>query len=201
MSETRLTPDEIERARRSANADLHPDHIGDSENLCGPFPCACAGCEHNRLIIALCDAADRAETLEADCEVERMRLAACMTAALGNTRDAVEHRITRENPYWSAAYGDVCRAVDAEIALREERDALAASLDRPPQGWQPIETAPKDGTTLLGYDSSRTYEPEEGLGAVEFMRWIDGAWRDPSTYSMRPTHWQPLPPAPSGETA
>lgn len=105
MSETTLTTDEIERARRSAKAELHPDHIGDSENLCGPFPCACAGCEHNRLIIALCDAAARAEALESEKEADWN----------GQAR-------------WQGYLNDLRDARQATTKAQAERDTLAAQL-------------------------------------------------------------------------
>ena len=64
-------------------------------------------------------------------------------------------------------------------------------------GWQPIETAPKDGTNIL-IISAKAYSPEAAEG------WWDGRWW---TYYSRPekfvvpgpthmvevTHWQPLP--------
>ena len=61
-------------------------------------------------------AADR--QLEDELETERMRLAACMAAALGNTERTVAERIARDHPYWSASYKAVCDAVDREMALR-----------------------------------------------------------------------------------
>ena len=78
------------------------------------------------------------------------------------------------------------------------QEALVALLREHDQGWRDIESAPKDGTTLIGFDASREYEPEEGLGAVEFMRFLDGSWLDPCTHTMKPTHWMPLPPPPGG---
>jgi hypothetical protein len=54
------------------------------------------------------------ETLEG----ERLRLAACGVAAMQNTPALVADRIGPEHPYYSASYGDVCRAVDREMALR-----------------------------------------------------------------------------------
>ncbi len=67
---------------------------------------------------------------EIELERERMRLAACMSAALGNTPDAVAQRIGPEHPYWSASYGDMCKAVDREIELRAEVSRLREALDR-----------------------------------------------------------------------
>lgn len=61
-------------------------------------------------------------------ERERMRLAACGVAALGNTVESVNQRIGRDNPYWSASYRETCAAVDREMALRSSVTALEARL-------------------------------------------------------------------------
>jgi hypothetical protein len=60
------------------------------------------------------------EALREELEVERMRLAACSTAALGNTPEAATQRIAPSHRYYSASYADVCQIVDAEMRLREE---------------------------------------------------------------------------------
>jgi hypothetical protein len=57
--------------------------------------------------------------LERDLETARMQLAACATAALQNTAESIAQRIGPDNPYYSAAYMDVCSAVDREVYLRE----------------------------------------------------------------------------------
>lgn len=49
--------------------------------------------------------------LRAELEIERMRLAACSTAALGYNDPPLE----RESPYWSASLGDIMR-LRAELA-------------------------------------------------------------------------------------
>jgi len=71
---------------------------------------------------------DRARFLRAEVEQLQMRLAACGVAAMCNTPETVAQRITRDNPYWSASYGDACGAVDREMLLRgqlaEAREAL-----------------------------------------------------------------------------
>jgi len=62
-----------------------------------------------------------------------------------------------------------------------------------PEGWQPIETAPKDGTTILGWDTIEHV----------LLFWHDGAWRENALADnpIPPTHWMPLPapPAPASQ--
>lgn len=79
-----------------------------------------------------------------------------------------------------------------------------------PQGWQPIETAPKDGTQILVWEAGDVSVVAwerikncngwqcfgDGRRAVEYMSdfgtdYLEAGW---------PTHWMPLPPAP-GEIA
>lgn len=58
--------------------------------------------------------------------------------------------------------------------------------------WQPIETAPRDGTEILLY--SETY----GIDVAHFHK---GKWRTTAGQCdiEYPTHWLPLPAAPKGE--
>jgi len=68
--------------------------------------------------------------------------------------------------------------------------AAAQAVQASP-GWQPIETAPKDGSWIVAlgcYPHS---------GAPETVRWLEDEWGDGGGdgYSLRdPTHWMPLPP-------
>lgn len=67
--------------------------------------------------------------LQEELERERMRLAGCGVAAMSNTPETVKERITPDNPYYSASYGDVCRAVDREMKLQEEVRVLREALE------------------------------------------------------------------------
>jgi hypothetical protein len=58
--------------------------------------------------------------------------------------------------------------------------------------WQPIETAPKDGTHVLAWWR------EEG-DPPEVVRWSAGWVDDYGTRYIEPTHWQPLPSPPTKE--
>ncbi len=62
--------------------------------------------------------------------------------------------------------------------------------------WQPIETAPKDGTFILCYHSS---------GHINVQQYCqDKFWRssiDNAPHIWQPTHWMPLPPPPAKATA
>ena len=66
--------------------------------------------------------------------------------------------------------------------------------------WQPIETAPKDGTTIIAF---RPTSPPH----IEGMCWVadddgtgDWYWSydgdGPGVHMVKPTHWMPLPEAP-----
>jgi hypothetical protein len=55
-------------------------------------------------------------------------------------------------------------------------------------GWQPIETAPKDGTWLLLY--ARHWGELPTIGMWSQAR---NCWQDFDHGLDRPTHWMPLP--------
>jgi len=71
-----------------------------------------------------------AEKVEMALETERIRLAGCGVAALQNTNKSKVERIAKDNPYWSASYGDVCNAVDREINAREQAEMLQKECDK-----------------------------------------------------------------------
>ena len=68
---------------------------------------------------------DKCKALEAEVEKLRMQLTACGVAALSNTAESIKtNRLPQEHPFYSASYGDVCRAVDREMELRAEVERL-----------------------------------------------------------------------------
>lgn len=71
---------------------------------------------------------EQLEQAQEELESERIRLAACATAALGNTEAARSERLAPTHPYYSASYGDVCRAVDREIAYHDRAEKAEQQL-------------------------------------------------------------------------
>lgn len=87
--------------------------------------------------------------------------------------------------------------------------------------WQPIETAPKDGTAILIWQpdgAKNWYMPRESLpdGGIytledERLLWFDdgryaigywrpwGGWGNRNSSTVEPTHWMPLPTPPEQE--
>lgn len=143
-----------------------------------------------RIAAALRAASEAAPVLRAELELERMRLAACGVAALANTPTTVAQRISRDHPYWSASYGDVCAAVDREMAYR---DSAPASLRKLLEECRAAlmfrrqrHLSPDDGTAEFAQFIARL---EAALAAPVVSAWTseppkvegDWWWRDLST--------------------
>jgi len=77
--------------------------------------------------------------------------------------------------------------------LLEEITCLRAAT-----AWQPIETAPRDGTTVLLWlvDGQMMIDGEYAIQGFHSAR----AWRTEFHVTAEPTHWQPLPTPPEGES-
>ena len=77
--------------------------------------------------------------------------------------------------------------------------AKAIIAEREREGWQPIETAPKDGTNILAtfwlWDN-----PKKGRG-MEAVSWDGEAWSSDAYPIYPPSHWMPLPSPPKGDAA
>ena len=68
--------------------------------------------------------------LQAEVERLQLQLAACGVVAMANTPDSAARQRDMHPDYMSASCQDVIRAVDREMALREERDQLKAILQQ-----------------------------------------------------------------------
>ena len=75
------------------------------------------------------------------------------------------------------------------------RAALSAALAAM---WQPIETAPKDGTDILVFRPrfDGNYIPQVGQDWWMRASYTGDCWAK-SRADCQPTHWMPLPPAPT----
>jgi len=95
---------------------------------------------------------------------------------------------------WPANRGRVnCNAMAG--AYDEAAEAAIAAMP----GWQPIETAPKDGTRILAWPVYSDDLPAEARW--RYMRRTPGRWETGSgpIYGNGPTHWMPLPPSPEAQ--
>lgn len=97
---------------------------------------------------------------------------------------------------------------EREIAYVTARAALRTLVAPPKTGWQPIETAPKDGTVIRGYapelfdadfnpssSVEACWQDEEGWKCAVWCPSFD-VW---NTDVVPLTHWQPLPAPPAQE--
>ncbi len=65
--------------------------------------------------------------------------------------------------------------------------------------WQPIETAPRDGTVILVALRPPKYKYRTTWGAVRQVKWLDGFWKQSNSVTFHPhepTDWTPLPEPP-----
>ena len=109
---------------------------------------------------------------------------------------------------------DIARAI---LSLRDKPDQFPdAAKMMPVSGWQPIETAPKDGTQII-LTNGVSVAQGEWLHQEPYAREnrdLDGRYISQDEFDgfdgwidfvggmlPEPTHWQPLPPPPNGITA
>lgn len=125
--------------------------------------------------------------------------------------------------YWEVVCDNECdftgpakNTKDEAVEAWNRRPALAAKdadIENLRSRWQPIETAPRDGTLIILHDSVRV---ASGVGrwrqvsSRDTLNDIDGlaqfsreyGWRSASDKSIEnATHWMPLPDAPKGGDA
>jgi len=91
--------------------------------------------------------------------------------------------------------------LNAPSSCEAEIEAIADVLRKAAEGWQPIETAPKDGRAVIGLVGHLVYRmhwqayykkwPHEEGGPTFTYGW-SGESHD-SFRPITPTHWMPLP--------
>lgn len=72
--------------------------------------------------------------------------------------------------------------------------------------WQPIETAPKDGTNCVVYAARGKggAKRRSRNGCFASVAHFERGWgwlSTPGDYQLAPTHWQPLPKPPAEQSA
>jgi len=66
--------------------------------------------------------------------------------------------------------------------------------------WQPIETAPKDGTPILLGIAGPHYWPRSAWWCLDEERWVvHKGGRFSAWFDIPPTHWMPLPSPPDAK--
>ena len=96
----------------------------------------------------------------------------------------------------------------AHYSREDYREFARAAIEAMPTPWQPISTAPRDGTPILIWVCGRFHEAVwEGEYGDNWERSeIDGAWQirwaELNSYGVTPdeppTHWAPRPEPPPG---
>lgn len=107
-----------------------------------------------------------------------------------------EERRFAESDIWDDMYDDEPPAPHKYV--RNIRPLFAS----PVLGWELIDTAPKDGSTILGAYADKVltvrWEPDGYENRGGKSAWIDGSFDRSEEYFTHPvTHWMPLPSAPT----
>ena len=91
---------------------------------------------------------------------------------------------------YAVKFEDYCKLETELAALKAENE------------WQPIETAPKDGTVFLGYKRGQFRECYK-VPRDDCDMWCFGgtSGADDLFPNIKPTHWMPLPKPPAIDTA
>lgn len=85
------------------------------------------------------------------------------------------------------AHARRCARVQGRLTARWYDQARGLKRDKAAETWQPIETAPKDGTSILVWAHNQSWE----------VRWDKYEWRDPGgDHIGDPTHWRTMPEGP-----
>lgn len=112
---------------------------------------------------------------------------------------AARLEVAASDPMW-ADHAEVSKRLLAQAAAAlQSQAARIATLEG--LGWQPIETAPKDGRDILVSGCScgppvriACWGTGRYLGRVKGREW---GWVDHPGHTCDPTHWMPLPAPPA----
>lgn len=145
---------------------------------------------------------DQLQQAEAACRMLQQQLVEQRAELTGHLSEAFKSmRVCYDTP--ADHYREMVRRVveDRDVQKHRAREAEAARLALQRQmEWQPIETAPKDGTRLL---LARKQRMSGELIVVSGYWNSGGAFHMPhwstSSNLFDPTHWMPLPPLPETE--
>ena len=99
--------------------------------------------------------------------------------------DRLQDQLAKAEQLWQVAQGR-CDGLEEKLAKAEQRVAE----------WQPISTAPKDGTVIMVAEETEPgfWEYEQGFYS---HTWGFGG----GSCTNNPTHWMPLPKAPNGASS
>lgn len=88
---------------------------------------------------------------------------------------------------------------DPEFSEAANDYARSVAGINPSLTWQPIDDAPKDGTTIFGVDAKMG---NRGMVSFNGREWemVDGLTNMPAGVGFYPTHWHSLLPAPRPAT-
>lgn len=81
-------------------------------------------------------------------------------------------------------------AAKESLAVETAAAYAAQQALRDATEWRPIETAPRDGTVVIGWMPTWY----QGRGGAAAMLWSGGYWRVINSFSCSPTNWLPIPP-------
>ena len=87
--------------------------------------------------------------------------------------------------------------IKAKNLVDDEASAAAAAAWNQRGAWQPIETAPRDGTKILAWDGQdvKIARTKESCSNPPSKFWVYTD-EELTYYDYSPTHWQPLPSPP-----
>lgn len=97
---------------------------------------------------------------------------------------------------------ECARQVDLQLeAVLLGCNKLRALLSASDNGWRTMESAPRDGTTIIVYRPIHDgdYIPMVGVDHIRMKPPYKGVWGRSRT-DTPPAAWMPLPPPPNGET-